>query len=130
MTPEPLSPSTVAFLLADQPAADVTRPAQQALHERRMHAIVRKNTSNPAKPAPARHALDEFQALHAAQPGIAGSIDTETGQGQRIIVNLWQTGQDARAAGRRPSHPRAAPAKPLTAGPSQLIGSGKWPQAT
>ncbi len=77
-----------------------------------MHAIVRKNTSNPAKPAPARHALDEFQA------------------GQRIIVNLWQTGQDARAAGRRPSHPRAAPAKPLTAGPSQLIGSGKWPQAT
>jgi len=92
-------------------AADVTRPPQQALHERcsspkrigdhlavlpasafagtkedlPIYAIVRKNTYNPAKLARAGHALDEFPAVHAAQPGIGDSIDTETSPGRRTL---------------------------------------------
>ncbi len=62
-----------------------------------MFAIIRKNTYDPTKLAHAGPALAEFQALHAAQPGYAGSIDIDVGDGQRIVVNLWRTEQDARA---------------------------------
>jgi hypothetical protein len=90
-----------------------------------MYAIVRKNTYNPARLAQAGHALEEFQALHAAQPGYAGSIDIDAGRGQRIIVNLWQTEQDARA-GQTVLAPQVQRLlEPLMAGPSQLIGSGE-----
>lgn len=90
-----------------------------------MYAIVRKNTYNPAKLGQAKHALEEFQALHAAQPGYAGSIDIDVGQGQRIIVNLWHTEQHARA-GQTVLAPHVQRLlEPLMAGPSQLIGSGE-----
>jgi hypothetical protein len=62
-----------------------------------MYAIIRKNTYDPAKFAQAGDALAEFAALHAAQPGYAGSIDVDIGDGQRVVVNLWHTERDARA---------------------------------
>ena len=90
-----------------------------------MYAIIRKNTYDPGKLAQAGPALAEFQALHAAQPGYAGSIDVDTGQGQRIIVNLWQTQQDARA-GMTALIPHVQRLLgPLMAGPSQLLGVGE-----
>jgi len=90
-----------------------------------MYAIIRKNTYDPGKLAQARPALTEFQALHAAQPGYAGSIDVDTGRGQRIIVNLWHTEQDARA-GMTVLVPHVERLLgPLLTGPSQLIGSGE-----
>jgi len=90
-----------------------------------MYAIIRKNTYDPAKLAHAGPALAEFQALHAAQPGYAGSIDIDAGEGQRIVVNLWQTEQDARAglAVLVPHLQRLL--EPLMAGPSQLVGFGE-----
>jgi hypothetical protein len=90
-----------------------------------MYAITRKNTYDPAKLAAAAPALGEFQALHAAQPGYAGGIDIDIGQGQRIIVNLWQSEQDARA-GQAVLVPHVQRLiEPLMAGPSQLLGSGE-----
>ncbi len=90
-----------------------------------MYAIIRKNTYHPGELAQAGSALGEFQALHAAQPGYAGSIDIDIGQGQRVIVNLWQTEQDARA-GQAVLVPHVRRLiEPLMAAPSQLLGSGE-----
>jgi hypothetical protein len=41
-----------------------------------MYAIIRKNTYDPGQLAQAGPALAQFQALHAAQPGYAGGIDS------------------------------------------------------
>jgi hypothetical protein len=90
-----------------------------------MYAIFRKNTYDPGKLAQAGPALAEFQALHAAQPGYAGSIDVDAGQGQRLIVNLWHTEQHARA-GMTVLIPHVQRLlAPLMAGPSQLLGAGE-----
>ena len=90
-----------------------------------MYAIIRKNTYDPGKLAQAGPALAELQALHAAQPGYAGGIDVDTGQGQRLIVNLWHTEQHARAAMTvlLPHVQRLL--GPLMAGPSQFLGAGE-----
>ena len=90
-----------------------------------MYAIIRKNTYDPGKLAQAGPALAELQALHAAQPGYAGGIDVDTGQGQRLIVNLWHTEQHARAAMTvlLPHVQRLL--GPLMAGPSQLLAAGE-----
>jgi hypothetical protein len=84
-----------------------------------MYAIIRKNAYDPAKLAHAGPALAEFQDLHAAQPGYAGSIDVDAGDGKRIIVNLWQTEQDAR----RHDSARAAPAAPAGTADGGPIGA-------
>ena len=90
-----------------------------------MYAIIRKNTYDPGTLAQAGPALAQFQALHAAQPGYVGSIDVDTGQGQRIIVNLWHSEHHARA-GMTVLVPQVQRLLgPLMAGPSQLIGSGE-----
>jgi hypothetical protein len=90
-----------------------------------MYAIIRKNTYDPAKAAHAAPALTEFQELHAAQPGYAGSIEVDAGDGQRIIVNLWQTEQDARAGMMVLVPHLQRLLEPLMTGPSQLIGVGE-----
>ena len=90
-----------------------------------MYAIIRKNTYDPGKLAQAGPALAEFQALHAAQPGYAGSIDVDTGQGQRLIVNLWHTEQHARAAMTVLLPHAQRLLGPLMAGPSQLLAAGE-----
>jgi hypothetical protein len=90
-----------------------------------MYAIIRKNIYDATKLAQAGPALAEFQALHAAQPGYAGSIDIDTAGGQRIVVNLWQSEQDARA-GQTVLVPHVQRLlEPLMAAPSQLVGSGQ-----
>ena len=90
-----------------------------------MYAIIRKNAYDPAKLAHAGPALAEFQDLHAAQPGYAGSIDVDAGDGQRIIINLWQTEHDARAGMTVLVPHLRRLLEPLMAGPSQLLGVGE-----
>jgi hypothetical protein len=89
-----------------------------------MYAIIRKNTYDPAKLANAGRTLGEFQALHAAQPGYAGSIDIDVGGEQHVVVNLWQTEQDARAGLTVLGPAVQRLLEPLMAGPSQLLGFG------
>ena len=90
-----------------------------------MYAIIRKNAYDPAKLAHARPALAEFQDLHAAQPGYAGTIDVDAGDGQRFIVNLWQTEQDARAGMTVLVPHLQRLLEPLMAAPSELVGAGE-----
>jgi hypothetical protein len=90
-----------------------------------MYAIVRKNTYDPANLAHAAPALAEFQALHEAQPGYAGSIDINAGAGQRIIINLWQTEQHARGGLTVLGSAVQRLLEPLMTGPSQIVGFGE-----
>ncbi len=89
-----------------------------------MYAIVRDTTYDPAKLAEGQQQFDEFQTVHARQPGYRGSLVVDAGNGRQLAVNLWESEQDARAA-----LPRMVPEVerllgPMMAGPSQLVASG------
>jgi hypothetical protein len=90
-----------------------------------MYAIIRKNTFDHDKLTRAEGTLAEFRKLHAAQPGYAGSIEIDAGAAQSIVVNLWETEQDAQAgmAVLVPHVQRLL--EPLMTGPSQFIGAGQ-----
>ena len=61
-------------------------------------AIVRLSTFDEARLVGAAAAVDEFQRLHASQPGYAGTINVDIGSGRRLAVNLWESEADAGAA--------------------------------
>jgi hypothetical protein len=89
-----------------------------------MYAIVRKNSYDPAKLARDTGALAEFRKLHAAQTGYVASIEVDLGDGEHLVVNLWQTEHDARAGmGVLVPHVKRL-LEPLMAGPSQILGAG------
>jgi hypothetical protein len=91
----------------------------------RMYAIVRKNEYDPEKLAHAADMLGELRQLHSAQPGYVGSIEIDAGGGQRVVVNLWETEQDA-SAGQTVLLPHVQRLlEPLMVGPSQLITVGE-----
>lgn len=89
-----------------------------------MYAIVRDNRYDPAKLAQGQAQLDEFQALHARQPGYRGSIVVDAGNGRWLTINLWETQEHAASAlsALVPEVQRLL--EPLMAGPSQAIGAG------
>jgi hypothetical protein len=89
-----------------------------------MYAVVRDNPFDATKLAQGRKQLDEFQALHARQPGFRGSLVVDLGNGHLLAVNLWETKEHAAAA-----LPAMIPAvqrliEPMLAAPSKLIGEG------
>jgi hypothetical protein len=89
-----------------------------------MYAILRQFPYDPRKLADGKRALAEVQALHAGQPGYAGSLVIDDGQ-RFTAVNLWYSEQAA-DAGREaigPSVQRLI--EPLMAGPSELLAAGE-----
>ncbi len=89
-----------------------------------MYAVVRELRYDPAKLAGASGQLEEFQRLHAAQPGYVGSLTVDTGSGRQIVINLWQTEAQA-FAGREALEPAVRTlVEPLLAAPSLLIAAG------
>ena len=89
-----------------------------------MYGLVRFSTYDPAALEKGSAQLAEFQALHAALPGYAGTIVIEISPARWVTVNLWDSERDAAAA-----LPTMVPVvqrllEPMMAGPSELIGSG------
>ena len=89
-----------------------------------MYAIVRDNTYDPAKLAEGQQQLDEFQALHAREPGYRGSVVIDAGEGHWLTVNLWDSEEHAAAA-----LPKLLPVvqrllEPMMVGPSRIVGAG------
>ena len=89
-----------------------------------MYAVVRDTTYDLDKLAQGRERLEEFQAMHARQPGYRGAIVVDAGNGRWLTVNLWETQEHSSVA-----LPALVPEvqrllEPMMAGPSQLIGSG------
>jgi hypothetical protein len=89
-----------------------------------MYAIIRQYRYDPAARDRAGQLIAQAQALHAGQPGYAGSLTVDDGQ-QLTAVNLWHTEPDA-AAGRAAIGPRVQRLlEPLMASPSQLLAAGQ-----
>lgn len=89
-----------------------------------MHAVLRLNPFDPDKLAASSDQLDEFDRIHVAQPGYAGSIVIDLGSGRRFMVNLWQDEDASKAAF---AHLMPAVDRlllPLLSGPSEFVGSG------
>lgn len=82
----------------------------------------------PRRPVVERLVADnvaEFDRIHSEQSGFYGSLVIDLGEGRNVIVNLWDSEEQATAA-----LPVVGPAvgrllEPLVAEPSQLIGTGE-----
>ena len=89
-----------------------------------MYAILRVNTYDPEKLAAAAHRMEEFNRLHAAQPGAEGSIGVDLGEGRRFVLNAWDSVEASRA-GQRVLVPHLQRLLvPLMSQPSEFLGAG------
>ncbi len=90
-----------------------------------MYAVIRELFYDPSKISNASAQLEEFQQLHAAQPGYLGTISVDAGQGRTIAINFWTTEEQA-FAGREALEPAVHRLiEPLLSRPSQMIGAGR-----
>jgi len=61
-------------------------------------AVVRVATFDQAELARSAADLQEFQRLHARQPGYAGAITIDIAPGRHLVVNLWESEEYANSA--------------------------------
>ena len=66
--------------------------------ESAMFAVLRLNSFDPHKLAASGDRLEEFDKLHAAQPGYVGSVVVDVGEGRRFVLNLWESEEHSAAA--------------------------------
>jgi hypothetical protein len=118
------APQTVGAILAR--ASQLWQRRREATEEggQSMYAIVRRNTYDEAKLARDRQKLDEFDRLHAQQPGFRGHLSIDAGDGSTIVVNVWESEAHALAGLEvlRSTVPRLV--EPLLASESELIAAG------
>lgn len=89
-----------------------------------VYAILRKNTYDPAKLDRGREQLAKFDELHAQQLGFRGTITIDVGDTSKVLINLWDSREAARA-GLTQMRPVAENLlQPLLATESVLIGEG------
>jgi hypothetical protein len=90
-----------------------------------MYSVIRENFYDPNKLERAGKEMQEFQSIHAAQPGYRGNIVVDLGKGHMLVVTLWESeslAHSARAA-LEPVIQRLL--VPLMTKPSHLLGAGK-----
>ena len=89
-----------------------------------MQAVMRVNSFDPGKLAAGQEQLEEFNQLHAAQPGFLGSVTVDLGAGRQFVLNLWDS-EEHRLSGLNALGPAVERlVNPLLAEPSELIGFG------
>lgn len=89
-----------------------------------MQAVLRVNSFDPGKLAAGHEQFEEFNRLHAAQPGFLGSLTVDLGEGRQFVLNLWDS-EEHRVSGLDALGPAVERlVNPLMAGPSELIGVG------
>lgn len=89
-----------------------------------MYSVIRENFYDPAKLAKAQKQMDEFEAVHAAQPGYRGHMVVDLGNGHMVIVTLWETEPLARKAREALEPEIQRLLVPLMSEPSHLVGAG------
>lgn len=89
-----------------------------------VYAIVRQNTYDPEGLARSSQQLEEFQALHARQPGYQGTVIVDAGDGRWLVLNLWETEEHASAALAQMVPGVRRLLEPIMAGPSQVLAAG------
>jgi polynucleotide 5'-kinase involved in rRNA processing len=89
-----------------------------------VYAVVRETLYDADRLTHASSELDEFQRLHAAQPGYKGNVVVDTSDGRRITLTLWASEAHSSAA-RLVLEPEVRRLlTPLMAAPSRIIGVG------
>lgn len=63
-----------------------------------MYATVREGTANPETMARGKQQVEEFQRIRAQQPGYPGSMTMEAEHGRVLIITLWETPEQGKAA--------------------------------
>jgi len=89
-----------------------------------MYAVVRLNSYDPDKLADAADRLDQFDKLHAAQPGYVGTVVVDVQTGRRLVLNLWKSEEHSAAALSVLGPEVGRVLNPLMSNPSELVGVG------
>jgi hypothetical protein len=97
------------------------RPARRRTE---MYAVLRLNSFDPAKLAASGEKLEEFDRVHAAQPGYVGSVVVDLGESRRFVLNLWESEQHSTSALSVLGSEVQRLLVPLLSSPSELIGVG------
>jgi hypothetical protein len=90
-----------------------------------MYAIVRDSQFDPAKLAKAHAQLQQFQSLHAGQPGYAGTVLVDASNGRMLIVTMWEN-EELAMRGREVLGPQVQRLLgPLMTRESHVVGDGQ-----
>ncbi|HTK95433.1 MAG TPA: hypothetical protein VL382_07315 [Terriglobales bacterium] len=89
-----------------------------------MYAVIRENFYDLERLQRAGRQMQEFNAIHAAQPGYRGNVVTDLGGGHMLIVSLWESEADGHAAREALQPDIERLLVPLMAKPSHLVGAG------
>jgi pyridoxamine 5'-phosphate oxidase family protein len=98
-------------------------PADQPLRPA-AYAVLRSTRYDPNALAEAGAELEEFQRIHAAQPGYAGNIVIDAGDGTRFTLTLWESEQHVAQARAALGPVVQQLLNPLMVEPAQLLAVG------
>lgn len=90
-----------------------------------MFAVLRLNTFDPDKLSASEDSIEEFDRIHAAQPGYVGSVVVELGRGRRFALNLWDSIEHSQAALSVVGPEVNRLLGPLMTAPPEFIGAGE-----
>jgi hypothetical protein len=99
-------------------------PGRRQIWRSAMYAVLWLNSFDPDKLAASGERLEEFDKLHAAQPGYIGSVVVDLGEGRRFVLNLWESKEHSAAALSVLGPEVGRLQSPLMSSPSQFIGVG------
>lgn len=90
-----------------------------------MYAVFRETRYPPDRDVISTAEYQEFNAVHAAQPGYRGTVVADVGDGRLLTVTLWET-PEAMAAAREALGPVVVRSlDPLMTAPAVLLGTGR-----
>ncbi len=89
-----------------------------------MYAVVRLNSFHPSKLSASGDTLEQFDRIHAAQPGYVGTVVVDLQAGRRLVINLWESeGHAAEALSVLGPEVRRL-LNSIMSKPSELLGAG------
>jgi hypothetical protein len=89
-----------------------------------LYAVVRVNTFDLDRLATGAEQLEQFDSLHAAQPGYVGGLVVDLQGGRRLVVNLWQSEEHSNRGLTALGPHVGRLLAPLLLRPSEFLGAG------
>ncbi len=87
-----------------------------------MYAVVRERTADSGMRT---DRAEEFRRFRASQPGYRGAIEAATEDGRTMVVVLWDTPEQAQAAGAALEPEARRLNGPQWSGPPRVVGQGQ-----
>ena len=89
-----------------------------------MFATVRETTYDPEQLRQGQAQMEEFRALRNRQPGFAGNVTVDAGNGRTLTITLWESEAQALAARAVLMPESRRLLAPLATAPGQIIAEG------